>query len=413
MCKEIEETVMEYVANQYNQCIRLIQQGRMMQAKELMLSLASLLPGNEKISWVLGLLEVYTGYPQKGIVIWKTYCRADITQQETIRTVEKVLPTYEEFYRSYNKAVVFMKKKQYEEAKNILQTILGQQKKYPLPVNVYYAYLLCLLAMGNKENILNEIEQFPRYIKEEKEILMFQRKYGLFETSESVTYKKKNWFVHTAYAFLLIVSLLAGGYFIHNLNQKHDKEVDAKIAAEKKQNQVYKKEEQILKEKNASLEKQMKENQVQLTPETEVLQSSLLKNDSLKYKASWDLYKEGHALYKEGQYENAIKSFNNARTVLKDSDVADDALYFTLLSKVESNDYTGIEALYDEFLNSSSPNFKESSYVDAVLLSKANYLVETGKKEEAMGVLKQLEEKYPNNWTGKKAKALHRTLLGG
>ncbi|MGN4584222.1 tetratricopeptide repeat protein [Bacillus cereus group sp. MYBK228-1] len=403
---------MEHIANQYNECIRLVQQGRIMQAKELILSLAALLPRNPRINWLLGLLEVYTGDPKKGITLWKVQSNVSSLQRQTIERVEAVLPIYEELYHLYNESVVLMKRKQYEEAKRLLGTVLGKREIYPLPAKVYYAYLLCLLAMGSIDLAKKELEQLPQYVKGEHSVLMLQKKYKLFEVADFEVQEKKSWLVHTIYASVLMLSLLSGGYFIHHMKESYQEEAVAKNLNEKRQNQQYKKVEQSLKEKNAALEKQIKENETQLSQETAILESSLMQNDSLKYKASWELYKDGRSLYKQGQYEKAITAFNNVRKLLSDSDIADDALYFTILSKIEVKDYKGIEKLYDEFLNNTSSNFKESDYIDAVLLSKARYFMDISKKDEAITILKKLDSEYGNKWTGQKAKKLLGTLLG-
>ncbi|ABY45545.1 tetratricopeptide repeat protein [Bacillus mycoides] len=403
---------MEHIANQYNQCVRLVQQGRIMQAKELILSLAALLPRDPRINWLLGLLEVYTGHPQKGITLWKVQSNVSSSQRQTIGKVEAVLPIYEELYHSYNESVVLMKKKQYEEAKRLLGTVLGKREIYPLPAKVYYAHLLCLLAMESIDLAKKELEQFPQYVKDEQSILMLQKKYKLFEVTDSEVQEKKSWLVHTIYASVFILSLFVGGYFIHHMKESYQKEVAAKMLNEKEQDQQHKKAEQSLKEKNSALEKQIKENQKQSSKETAILESSLMQNDSLKYKASWELYKDGRSLYKQGNYEKAITVFNNVRKLLSDSDIADDALYFTILSKMEIKDYTEIEKLYDEFLNNSSSNFKDSDYTDAVLLSKATYFMDIGKKDEAVTILEKIDSEYANKWTGQKAKKLLGTLLG-
>ncbi|EJQ46707.1 hypothetical protein IEQ_03896 [Bacillus cereus BAG6X1-2] len=403
---------MEHIANQYNQCVRLVQQGRIMQAKELILSLAALLPRDSRINWLLGLLEVYTGHPQKGITLWKVQGNLSSSQRQTIGKVEAVLPIYVELYHLYNESVVLMKKKQYEEAKRLLGKVLGKREIYPLPAQMYYAHLLCLLAMESIDLAKKELEQFPQYVKDEQSILMLQKKYKLFEVTDSEVQEKKSWLVHTIYASVLMLSLITGGYFIHHMKESYQEEVAAKTLNEKKQDQQYKRVEQSLKEKNAALEKQIKENEKQSSQETAILESSLMQNDSLKYKASWELYKDGRSLYKQGQYEKAITAFNNVRKLLSDSDIADDALYFTILSKIEVKDYKGIEKLYDEFLNNTSSNFKESDYIDAVLLSKATYFMDISKKDEAITILKKLDSEYANKWTGQKAKKLLGTLLG-
>ncbi|MGE1015198.1 hypothetical protein CN575_06250 [Bacillus wiedmannii] len=403
---------MEHIANQYNQCIRFVQQGRILQAKELILSLAALLPGDSRINWLLGLLEVYTGYPQKGIVLWKAQRNINASQRQTMKKVEAVLPKYEELYRSYNKSVVLMKKGKYAEAKGLLGTVLEKRETYPLPAKVYYAYLLCLLAVESVDLTLKEFERFPKYVKDEQSILILQKKYKLFEVTEPAVQEKKGWILHTLYASVIVLSLFAGGYLIQHMKESYQKEVAAKTVNEKKQEQQHKKAEKSLKEKNTALEKQIKENQKQSFQETAILESSLMQNEALKYKASWELYKDGRSLYKQGNYEKAITVFTNARKLLSDSDIADDALYFTILSKIEMKDYTGIEKLYDEFLNNSSSNFKNSDYTDAVLLSKATYFMDTGKKDEAVTILKKIDKEYADKWTGQKAKKLLGTLLG-
>ncbi|SHG16147.1 tetratricopeptide repeat protein [Ornithinibacillus halophilus] len=414
----------------YQKTLQFIEQEDYESAKSSLRNILSRYPNHQEGNWMMGLLEAATGNPFVALERWNGLSEEKVPQVIQKRaSVREKLETYQQFYRSYNEAIDFIQQEDFSKAKDRLEKVVGRQSEdFPLPVSFYQAYLLVLLYLDEHEMFDEIIANLPVYVSRSKEVKPLLKRRS--ESVQQVVSIKKNRFggVKLAAGLVLAVAVGAfGGQFIGEDSQPSVSQVDSnndEVAEETNDNDpdvatsAYLEEvEQKLAEATAVNDSQS-EDLDRLQQEKEELEQSLtfheklfevanIPLDHVINQASIQSYNDGRLAFVNGNYQAAASYFEDSYFLNQENYVADDSLYYLIVSNQMLGDMRNNEELFASFLE----NYPNSPYYDDVLLKQAEFLVDQGEVQQALPILDELLQSFDGEWTAKRASSMKQALM--
>jgi TolA-binding protein len=383
----------------YRLAIQYLQAERYEESAIILESIVKDYPLCTEASWVLGLLYVLSGSPYQALKQWENLKTDNLLSYKQM--VEEKLPLYDELYQKYNQALHFVQAGELHLAKNILHGLLPFQTELPLPVDFYHGYLLSLIVIGETESVLQELNQFPLYVKNSSVIRNLEKMLEDHPISEPVGKRKmsfkKSWSKRQFIGSSLVASLLIGGVGFRVFSQQ--KEInEAKPVIQ--QNGSVQNIETIEKEIAVSKDQQsggQDKKQVLNYPKSLV---DRIKSSTISGLSS---YRNGLAAFRKKDYKMAAAQMEKSQSLQPNEYFSDDALFFLIESKQRLNEQENILFLYDSFLSQTSKHYVFSPYRDELLLGKAKILMEAGRSNEALPLLGKILTDFKQEWTSVEA----------
>jgi TolA-binding protein len=406
----------------YNQAIALIQKGNYGEAEKYLRDIAH--TGHTLSNWALGLIYAATGRPFAALKHWERISPDEVEAvSEKMKKLQQKLPIYEEIFTLYNEAISTARQKNFDLLPPMYLKILKKGEGLPLPIEIYKGLFLSLLLQGDLDYQFNKaLDKAPEYVKMDVSIksIVLKVKEASLKTQVHQIEKKSVRRTRIASAILLTgtVSLvLTAGIAFGGIGK--NEQVQPVFTKEKAKSAVQGNDE-LEKEFTAKLDSLTQENavlQAEVDKKSAVLQENsetenLLKLadiniEEVKEEAALKLYQSGIESYRNHRYQEAVEKLTKSLAISKASYYTDDAHFFLISSSIKLGDQGSAITKIDDFLNEMKREFyKESPYMDDVMLMRAESYLESGDKENAMKWLNRIESEYPNEWTSKRAKFL-------
>lgn len=321
------------------------------------------------------------------------------------------LDQYKQVYALYNQATRLIKEENLDSAELILKELFNDNSNLEIPIEIYKTYILLLLTNKKEKAAGLFLANAPDEIKYSGEMLQIQQKYNL-----SLIEKKKKEYHFLSKKMILIVSSLllvvAIIYGALKLNLfTHANQAESKVSSLKKEIKLLENDRksitQKLEEANQKLSKKAAEDNAM--KEKTTTQSNTQNNHAIKMdftNEAVQAFEKGYEFYKVKQFESASVQFKKSYSLNNRNYTSDDALYYLILIKQKAHKQNEYQQYVTEFINQQSEFFKESPYLDDVLVMKAEILIKQKNKNEASELLQTIIKKYPKEWSASKAKNL-------
>lgn len=422
---------MESSHHRYQLALRLIAEESYLEAKPLLEACLLDSPHDATLHWALGLIEAATGYPYEALQHWR---KVDPAQFEGLKTqqalVESQLEAYAHLYRLYEDALVLIRGEQYEEAQHAFKQLLSVADGLPLPLPFYQGYGLLLYLHDQKDAVASFLLEAPTYVRQAEGLRsIISRFAGGAAPVSAVSTEKSPWRNRLAVASVIGFALLTGavgGSLIASTNtavQPAFNEQSATAIEHKEQLLAKDAELSRLKEQAAAEEQKRLELDALLIEMTEKLHA-YQKQEEIYQLAGYNLtaaqaqaaeasYELGLKAYRNGNYSDADRFFTRSLSLSDSYYFSDDSYFYGIQTKRSLGQLEALEPMVDEFLNHELEVFQQSPYYDDVMLEKAALLLQASKASEAQRLLIQLIERYPGEWTSKRAQQWLQELEGG
>lgn len=382
----------------YNLAIQYLQAERYEDAALILETMIKEYPLCTDVSWALGLLHVFSGFPQQALKQWKNLQAAN--HLSTRQMLEEKIPIYDELYQNYNQALHLIEAGEFHLAKNIFHNLLTFQAEIPLPVDFYNGYLLTLIVTGEDKGVLQEINQMPLYVKNSsviRELKLLLEDYQSLEPNgvEKILFKK-GWSKRLIIGSSLVTSLLMGGVGLRVFSQQ--KEISESKPVFRQHESPPKAE--IFKKVTVG-SKGQSEGQVKQPDSIDA--NSRLESST---KAGLSTYREGLTAFRNRDYRAAAAQMEKSLSLEPNEYFSDDAMFFLIESKQRLNEKEDIHFLYDRFFSQTSHHYVYSPYIDELLLGKAKLLNEEGNTKDSLPLLEKILTDYRQEWTSVEAMLL-------
>jgi tetratricopeptide (TPR) repeat protein len=407
---------MEQLTVSYNKALEFLHREQYDEAIGLLEEITLEQPKHPQIKWSLGLAYVMAGFPHKGLQLWKGIVDGGIPQLLASKNkVAEKLPFYEELYGIYNRALALVKENNFKEANPILKELLSNQKEVPLPIEFYQAYLLSTVLVGEEDRALSEMSGFPNYIRNSMTIQQIKQKLTVKAVPVKLSKSRKS-----LYGLGLVASLFIGAFAMNFYEGNKEQVIPVSetvplsqevppsnykvlvVELEQTVNELKEQQELLIigKQKvEAELEQQLKVEDLLIAAEEDV--------EALEEKAGLLTYRKGLHQFKKGQYQEAIGYFEQSRSYQPYNYFSDDALFFLIEAKKRLNETDNLLNLYDQFI----ADQQSSPYYDDVLLAKAELLIQLGSIDEALVLLEEIQQDFPNEWTARRSLNLLKEIM--
>jgi tetratricopeptide (TPR) repeat protein len=410
----------------YQQALRLIDVENLEAAKGLLTKILVKYPLHAETNWTMGLLEAATGNPIEALERWSSLDESKVPNVSIKRElVMGTLEKYKEFYELYNEAIALIAKDNLSEAKVKLETVLRDDEEFPLPVLFYRAYLLLLQLLEDESTYQLIVAKLPSYVASSSDIKEIVRKRSIQSApAEGISEKSgKNTFKIFSIAASIVLALtigVIGSQYLFNQDDSQQASIQVVDSSEldQKEAEIQQLEQKVIELAAAQeselqkLEEKNEELTGKLEYHTNVLTLANLSMDEIIVDAATRSYKQGRSLFLQQNYTEAASRLQESYALGIDNYLADDVLYYLIVSYEKVGNIQDNEALYDEFLGSQSEHYLKSPYYDDVLLKKATYLVKQGEKEMAVSILDRLINDFAADWTGQEAMRIKQDLMG-
>ncbi|ALC89236.1 hypothetical protein AM500_05145 [Bacillus sp. FJAT-18017] len=400
----------------YNQAISLIHEGRLGDAESLLNRLTT--AGFTIALWPLGLIKAATGRPFEALSHWETVSPSSVPQVTVKReTLIQTLPEYKKIFELYNAAIEKARIDGAAPRHEVFSELLSKGDKIPLPAELYKACFLSLLLEGKNGKFKSEYEKAPDYIRENPDIKTISlraeqaghEEWKKRSESKAIRYKR---LAGASFAAVFLALALTGGIAsgIFSKQEKSEPVSSAEVAKTKIQDDRVKALEEELEQLmsvNSNLEEDLKQKETALK-ETEATQALLeaagINIGQLSSEAAERMYREGLALYQDGEFIEASELLKKSLSFSSTNYFSDDAHFYLITSGLKSGN--GMEDELTSFLAESKEAYRQSPYLDDVMLLMAESYLNSGDKAAAESLLKKIQSDFSLEWTANKAKEL-------
>ncbi|MDP4086693.1 MAG: tetratricopeptide repeat protein [Bacillota bacterium] len=406
----------------YNKAISLIHQGHLDQAEEVLKVIAQTRHGLS--NWALGLVYAATGRPFEAIKHWK-YVSPDEVEavSEKMEKLLDLVPVYEKIFTLYNRALEKARQNDLSSLPQMYADMIETGRGIPLPVEIYKGLFLSLLVQEKRDEFNKALNEAPEYVRKDpriKSILLrvteteLQSKvYEIEKKSAKKIRKAKGILIAGAASLVLAAGVTAIGIMKHKGNpEEAAATIKTSSSAKDSQSQEKKLRDQIssLTKDNAALQADINKKTAEMQNSADtanLLQLANVNLEDVKEKAALKMYQIGMESYKKGQYQAASEKLQKSLIISKTLYFADDAQYYLIDSLNNLGETAASVREMDTFLSQSdSTAYKQSPYLDDVMLLRAESYLQAGDKENAGKWLDRIISEFPDQWTSKKAKTL-------
>lgn len=414
----------------YKEAFELISLRSYERARGLLEEVMLTAPNTSNIALTLGNVQMLTGYPHLAIHSWsKAKEVGSSLLLSKVQRAEALLSEYDALYERYHHALMLIHKGEHEKALREFALLVDIADRLVLPLPIYYGYFLLLAKHGKKSQLEYEIAQAPQYVQLSQEVNKLQENLATANARSELQAgrRKSKGFVLALSALAVLLAVSIGLNIMPDDEQMPASETAISLGTsvrevEARPVQTQQSQAQDVRdaEENAALSMKLQKAQdmynealekaqsaeALLLDQEQIIESAGVNLDELQQEAGKRTYSMGQAYYKQRNYEQAAKSFQMSRTFTTDSYFADDNLYHWSQTLRKLGKTEEAVLLDNEFLSETSKNYTNSPYLDDVLLERAEYLLQTGFKEEAGVLLQRVINEFPNEWTAARARQL-------
>lgn len=406
----------------YNQAIACIQKGNFEEAEKLLRNIAH--TGHSLTNWSLGLIYAATGRPFAALKHWEQVSPVEV--EAVLDKTEKLLgnlPIYEEIFKLYNEALQYARKKDFASLPQRYMEILKRGEGIPLPVEIYKGLFLSSLVQGKFDQFHKQIAEAPDYVKKDVAIKAIVLKVNETQLKSEVKQLKKksvkkvriaSGFLLAGAALLIITAGLAFRGFGENEKAQlvTTKENVSSVQNSDELKEEYENKLDSLVKENSILQSEVNKKSEELQKSAEIASLLELADDEvgeLKVETALNLYQNGIGSFRNHRYPEAAEKLTKSLSISNTTYFADDAHFFLISSSLKTEGQGAATSnLMDDFLNQAQTvSYKESPYMDDVMLMRAEIYLQVGDKEHANMLLDRIESEFPSEWTAKKAKSLN------
>lgn len=379
----------------YNEAIRLIQTEQYTRAEELLNQLLKQHPTHSLVNWALGLLEAVTGKPYIALKRWEHVSIEDVPFIEAeVQKLRASLPVYESIFANYHLALTRAKERDFSTVVQMYEKMIEEGKNLPLPVEIYHGYFLSLLITNRDADFWQAYKEAPVFVKRYPDI---ESLYLNSMVPQKLNVTKRSRFGWLIGANVAIVALIFMSIFYF---QKETEPVVqyVEIVDEEKLSSLETEIEQLTLENksmqsNVSAESQKNEEFLQL------VEASDLNLELIEEQAAQNLYRQGYQNYQRQVYSEAIDFFIQSLKYRQTTYFSDDAHFFLIQSLLRTNNIDQARQEMDLFLSNTHPVYKQSPYLDDIMLLRIDQYVQEGKERKANELLGVMKEQFSGEWT--------------
>ncbi|XKE94006.1 hypothetical protein LG326_12615 [Metaplanococcus flavidus] len=329
----------------------------------------------------------------------KSYERQITMLEKELKEIE---PLYILLTAKFNKAIDYVKDKDYINAHELLKEIFSKVNIFPFPIQWYKTFYILKLKV-QADDLEPWINQLPAYVRKSYEInkTLTLSNIAISKVEASMTEKKKrfsSWIPYGVGVAAVLFTVLMSLNFISVSDGKNSiEEVEPQPNTAEINNETIQEETVKVPEETLDIETHVNE---ALYPELTDITAKAF-------------YTEGYQQYQIDNFEEAILNLKIVKERGEKSYYTDDAHYFLIISLTEAGRY--MESIEESqlFIDENDINYQLSPYLEAVHLNNAIALLESGKTTEANAMLETMIKNKEEGWVFDQAQSLLREINNG
>ncbi|PRO65874.1 tetratricopeptide repeat protein [Alkalicoccus urumqiensis] len=346
----------------------------------------------------LALLYMKTGELEKAAGHW----RHVQGEEEVRRLFDEEYALFVKAAEDYERARNLIRDKEYKQARVLLIDAVEQGGEWIHP-EIYRALLLVCLKQKRIREAAKWAAQIPEHYMAH---MPLNRAAGLVR--EALQTKR-----YTAYAAIAVVAVFSAGFAMNPAPSPPEVESTAAV-------EIVSSNESSLQQKAAALEAEVAELEgaiaeaeaAEKTLKTEKQDQEDLLTDAgyniedIAADAAWNTYEEGRSAFKSEAYVEAGERFTESLRYGSEYYFSDDAAFFLMEAHRRNRAFPEALDTAAAFLDEETKVYTASPYVDDVYLLEAEVFEEMGGMELAAARYEEVADRFPEEWTGKRAAAI-------
>ncbi|SHM54216.1 tetratricopeptide repeat protein [Gracilibacillus kekensis] len=394
---------MDTIKENYQQALDFIDKKDYLRAKKVLEDIMIHYPDHSQLLWALALVEARMGNPYHAKAMLRSVSPGVIPQvRELQKQIDLQFPKYKVIFSRYNEGIKKVKKGQFQKALQDFSVVFHEDHDLPLPVSVYKAYLISLIHSGDRKKAFSLYNEAPLYIQQSIDL----NRYRIKEEPKS---SNRRWLSMVAFATVLVIGLFVGSKVFPDT-----KEIPI-VAEDTDAVQV---DEDLLSDqrnKIDTLESKLEEQMITyeaLEDEYSQMEERIgfvTNLENLNTLASKEAYQQGLKAFHQEDYERAATLLEKSYNYDHEQYFSDDARYLQIQSSLMVGQ--PVEEAMVSFIESKSSHFQKSPYLDDLMLQLAELAIDKGQIEQATELLREIVDRFPQQWTANKAQTHLNRLL--